>query len=144
MNFELVFWRRFQAGSIFPGALSSAVVACNEGIILTISAESHCQIIVSLARRNGAKDATAVVDACPESQMAYLRPDLLRARDGLASKAKVGDDTPLCFAEADRKEQLAGIIINLAAPAVRQFVMAFLQLLQQRRSSNGGVRLYAF
>ena len=123
--------------------LLSPALARNERVVLAIPAESESQIIVPLPKGNGTMKSISVVDACPETQMANLRPYLLRARDGLASKAEVGDETPLCFAEADRKEQLAGIIVDLAASAVRQSVMALLELLQQRRSSNGGVRLDA-
>ena len=81
-------------------------------------AESECQIFVPLPWRNGKENPVPVIDACPEPQMPYLRPYLLRARNGAASKAEVRQESPLQVAEADGKNQLTGIIVDLAASAV--------------------------
>ena len=110
--------------------------------MLTISAESECQIIVSLSRGQGTKNRISVIDACPEAKMFYLRPDFLRARNGTASKREISQESSLQSAQATGKEQFTCIIVDFAGSAVWQFVVSVLEFLHQICSSDRGVCLH--
>ena len=66
--------------------------------------------------------------------MTYLGPDLLRARDGAASKAEICQKSTLQMAQTDGKEKLTRIIVDLAAPVL--VLLVLLLRLQQSDTSH--------
>ena len=117
MEFVVFLWLQARLYPACPRAFFFRRVraSMDKRVIRSVTAQTNRKVVVPLAGRNRHKDAVAVHDATPETQMADLLPSLLCPGHGLATKTEIGKQLALKLCEVFCEHKLAEVAVDLSS-----------------------------